>query len=273
LQALFSSQSTLNIERILDVDLSPLKPFGGSGTTFAQLFYDGVEQFYCKAESCVQTIGNSTTYKCQNLQCTCRPGTTFCGGIPASNLTGAINGLSGTLEIDCAAIDSSTGTATCHFVQATLQSLFGSSGLSLSGCSFGECVRQSVIDTGGGASDSPAETESKSLGGGVIAGLAVVGTLVLLALGFLLLGFLRQRAARKNGDRDLGGSQVAVVWSKLTYVVPSRSGGILRRRKHEEGDKTILDDITGRVRPGQMMAILGPSGMYTPSVISALSYG
>ncbi|RXW15568.1 hypothetical protein EST38_g10280 [Candolleomyces aberdarensis] len=283
LQALFAGRSTLNIERTLDPNLSPAPgktSFGASGSVFAQLFYDGVEQFYCQANSCVQNFQNNTNWKCQNLQCTCRPGTTFCGGIPASNLTGAINTLAGTLEIDCGAVDPSSGTATCYFVQSTLQSLFGSSGLGLDGCSFGECVRQSVIDTGGGSSTGSEETtESSTLSGGVIAGLVVVGVIVLLALSLLAFGFWRQRAARRNGYHDIGKARVAVSWSNLSYTVPSgskRSALALFRNRKKDGsgaseDKAILDNITGTVRAGQMMAILGPSGAGKTTLVEILA--
>ncbi|KAF6758758.1 ABC transporter [Ephemerocybe angulata] len=276
LQAIFSGQSTLNIERTLDPGLSPLPgstSFGAKSSASAQLFYDGVEQFYCHADTCAQTLSsNSTKWECQNLQCTCRPGTTFCGGAPASDLTGAINGLSGALGIDCAAIDAATGKAPCHFVQSTLQSLFGSAGLGLDGCAFGECVRQSVIDAGGGAVADPAQTvESSKLSGGVIAGLVVVGVLVLLALVLLLVGFLRQRAARKDGNRDLDKAHVGVEWKGLSYMVPSARNFFTRQAQGSSDDKTILDSITGRVNSGQMMAILGPSGAGKTTLVEILA--
>ncbi|KAJ2913577.1 hypothetical protein MD484_g6845, partial [Candolleomyces efflorescens] len=283
LQALYPGQSTLNIERTLDPNLSPAPgktSFGASGTVVAQLFYDGVEQFYCQSNTCVQSVQNDTNWKCQNLQCTCRSGTTFCGGVPASNLTGAINGLGGSLEIDCGAVDPSTGTATCHFIQSTLQSLFGSAGLVLNGCSFGECVRQSVIDAGGGSSTgSEPTTESTTLSGGVIAGLVVVGVLVFLALSLLAFGLWRQRVARRDGYSDIGKARVSVSWTNLSYTVPGGSKnrilGIFGNRKKDANganeDKAILDNITGTVRAGQMMAILGPSGAGKTTLVEILA--
>lgn len=94
LQALFPLQSILTITRSLNASLSP----GGTGAQtaagltygdkigWAQLWYAGVEQFYCFASGCQQTIAsgtggvNSSTVTCSNLNCTCRPGTDFCGG-------------------------------------------------------------------------------------------------------------------------------------------------------------------------------------------------
>jgi hypothetical protein len=265
LQAIFPLKSTLNIERTLNPDFSPLpgsSSFGPAGSVFAQLFYNGVEQFYCQANNCAQSVANtSTSFNCQNLECICRPGTDFCGGNAAANITGAINGLGGSLDIECR---EEGGKPLCNFVQSTLKSLFGQNGLALDGCTFGECVRQSVIDTASGNTSDPEEVpQKKPLSGGVIAGLAVIGGLVGLALLFLLWGCLSQRKARRAGLID-SKSRVGVSWSNLSYCVPASRGflGALGKRKAaEDGDKFILDNISGNVPSGQMMAILGPSGM------------
>ncbi|KAE9395118.1 ABC transporter [Gymnopus androsaceus JB14] len=251
LQALYPLSSTLNIIRTLDPSLSPLPnvtSFGSAGS---------LEQFYCKADSCVQDTNN---WSCQNLQCVCRPNTTFCGAVPATNLTGTINTLSGTLDIDCGDLDNSTQQASCSFKQATIESLFGSSGLVLEGCSFGECLRQSVLDSNGTSTPASSSTRA-SLSGGVIAGLAVVGGLLLIAALLLLLGWLAQRRARRSGYDRLASGNVTVEWSNVSYIVPASTRGFWKKRNSGEfnDDKVILDSISGRVLPGQMMAILGPS--------------
>lgn len=159
-------------------------------------------------------------------------------------------------------------TATCNFTETVLQSIFGPSGLTLHGCTFGECVRQSVIDTATTPS-SNSSTASKPLGGGVIAGLVVVGALVLVALLVLGIGLYEQKKARRggsvNGSWDKA-SRVAVEWTGVSYIVPGVSGtdkwfSIPRKGSEVCDDKVILDDLSGHVKPGQIMAVLGPSGM------------
>ena len=279
LQALYPLSSTLNIMRTIQPGLTPIPnttSFGTAGSIFAQLFYDGVEQFFCEANSCTQQLGNannSADWQCSNLQCTCRPNTTFCGGVPASNITGAINTLVGDLDIDCGAVDNSTNTATCNFKQSVLENLFGSSGLTLNGCSFGECVQQGVIDIGSNStSNSTQSSTATPLDGGVIAGLAVVGALIVLCLFFLFLGLMFQRAARRKGFEDDEKSKVTVEWSQLSYIIPGigKKNAFLRAFRRVRSDPTavnddqvILDQVNGKVRPGQMMAILGPSGKLT----------
>lgn len=104
---------------------------------------------------------------------------------------------------------------------------------------------------------------------GVIVGLAVVGGLIAIALLFLLLGWLSQRKARKLTSNSLvkrGG--YSVEWNDISYAIPRGSARLrLFHRSSKDGqvttdDKVILDNVSGRVNPGQMMAILGPSGTY-----------
>ncbi|KDQ59718.1 hypothetical protein JAAARDRAFT_33288 [Jaapia argillacea MUCL 33604] len=286
LQAIYSGASSLNILRTFKSGLTPIPnvtAFGSDNTILAQLFYDGVEQFYCKADTCTQdTSSGGADWNCQNLACTCIPNTTFCGGVPITNLTSTIDGLGGTLGISCGAVASNNGTAACSFKQTVLDSLFGANGLSLTGCTFGECVRQSVIDSSGNSTSTPTADSKKQLSGGVIAGLAVVGGLVGLALVGVLLGWLSQRKARRGGGDGLvqtGG--VPVVWKDVSYVVPGSGASLFSRKKKktadDEGglayndDKVVLDAVSGRVEPGQMLAILGPSGAGKTTLVEILA--
>ena len=167
------------------------------------------------------------------------------------------------------------GGSTCSFSQTLLKALFGSNGLTLSSCSFGECVRQSVIDRGSNSTTSGSTKQGNGLNSGVIAGLAVVGGLIGVALLFFLLGWLLQRKARKaplNALAKRGGYPVE--WNDITYVIPrprsfwGHSGG----GQATPDDMVILDNVSGRVDPGQMMAILGPSGAcLRPALINSHS--
>ena len=272
--------------------LSVSSTFGGDNTTFAQLWYSAsdsaapAEQFYCSANSCVQ--GNSTTtdqitWSCQNLECTCVSGSTFCDGPLA--LASTLNGLAGTLDIDCAA-----SGGDCSFKQATLQSLFGENGLGLSGCRFGECVSSRVVSEFSGA--GTADVSDNSLSGGVIAGLAVVGAIILAIAGLFFLGFLAQKKARQGGRKHLDDVQPAgLAWSEISYDLPAGRGRLLARFQSRQNrarmsesetarnlvayekdadlsamgsdgknGKRIVDGITGSIPYGGLMAILGPSG-------------
>jgi hypothetical protein len=93
LQSLFPAASTLTITRALNTSLTPggsgaMTSAGlasGDGMVWAQLWYNGTEQFYCKGSGCGQTVSegsgevNVSTWICPTLNCVCRPGTEFCG--------------------------------------------------------------------------------------------------------------------------------------------------------------------------------------------------
>ncbi|QRW00883.1 ATP-dependent permease [Ceratobasidium sp. AG-Ba] len=303
LQAIFPLQANLNILRTLDPTLTPspnLTSFGSAGSALAQLIYDGVEQFYCSATDCKQNVGNDTTeWVCSSLKCQCRDGTAFCGANPNMNLAPTLNSLSGTLTVSC-----TTSSASCSFKQNLLQALFGSNGLGLSNCMFGECVRQSVIDSAMGITPQ-AENSGSQLSGGVIAGLVVVGVAGLLVGLLVAWGCVTQGRARKGGmyGERVGGRRVGVEWRDIGYAVhPSTGLSLLRRRTPsrtelgstsvielrdvEHGEKPlpvlpadtytpkskhILSGLSGQVRPGEMLAILGPSGAGKTTLISILA--
>jgi len=100
-QALFPGDTTLTITRTLNSSITPggvnaltqAGLTGGDGVAYAQLWLDGVEQFYCQAQQCVQTQGqggNGSTWVCGELECLCRPGAAFCGGGQVSSPSPAI---------------------------------------------------------------------------------------------------------------------------------------------------------------------------------------
>ncbi|WVF69150.1 hypothetical protein IAT40_003925 [Kwoniella sp. CBS 6097] len=315
LQALFPLDSTATLTRSLNSSRTPggtdtLNQAGltsADGTVGMQLWYNGVEQFYCSASDCAQSVkqdgdgnggssgqgnSNSSTWECPTMECTCRTGTMFCGGgdSPSQNLTGAINTLSGPLTVDC------FSTGTCNFKQAFMVALFGQNGLELSSCSFGECVQQHVIDQALGITTS--KDGNNGLSGGVIAGLAVVGAILLAIIGVVIWAFIQRKRARRellaDGVLKKSGG-VGVNWSGVGYEIKpvdssfsnkihrwmkgSSNGAGKTSEREENGSpalaagsgKVVLTNSSGSIPSGGFACILGPSGAGKSTLVDILA--
>lgn len=169
-------------------------------------------------------------------------------------MTGTINSLTGPLTIIC------DGSNQCQFQQQVVNGLFGSSGLTLQDCVYGECVTQAIIDSAGGTSTSDQTSGSSPLSPGVIAGLAVVCGLVGIGLVGVIWGWILQRAARTRPFDGGHNGGIDARWTNVSYFV--RSSG---------GDKTILDSINGNVAAGELMAVLGPSGAGKTTLVELIA--
>lgn len=192
-----------------------------------------------------------------------------------TNLTQVIDDLSDTLQINC--LEPTSEGSTCTFQQPLLENLFGPSGLALSDCQFGECVRQSVIDLAlSNSTTSGSSGGGSSLSGGVIGGIAVIAAFLGVGAACLAFAWRAQRTARRAGatlelgDKPRGG--VGMEWSELGLSVNTeRSKARLLSRGGQGVTKSILSGVSGRVAPGTMLAILGPSGAGKTSLVDILS--
>lgn len=323
LQGVFTGSTILTIQKTVDPSESLSAPYGANGTMTAQLWYAPltgnttmVEQFFCAADSCVQgnrtavqstssSFGSNGTvdWTCQNLRCTCIPGTTFCGASGAPiDLTQTIDSLSDTLDITC---DAATGTE-CAFKQSVLMTLFGASGLALSGCKWGECILPNTINTLASAlaGSSTAAVQGSSLSGGVIAGLAVLGAVVVALLALLAVGYRNQRVAQRrarskqlnesavypdsaassgtSGSSGKGAASaplppVGLAWTNLSYHLATRRrrlplpGHAGSGHRHVNEGRAILTSLTATIAGGSFVSILGPSGAGKSTLVDLLA--
>lgn len=282
-----------------------------SNTALSQVWLDGIEQFYCQAAGCTARNSTSTLspqgnanlgsslWTCTSLQCYCIPGTTMCGK-GQLDLSPVINNLNGTLSMPCDYVDPHNATATsqCAFKGALLDNFLGQGGLPLDNCSFGSCVTQSELDTfyatGSGESDSPGS--GSSLSNAVIAGLVILALAVATTAALLLLGLWKQKQARSM-PKGAGQGPLGLRWKRLDYTIPAKRGLRQMRRTAEaeklaevvpssdfgdtvahldspssdKHDLSVIRNSSGRIDPGCMVAVLGPSGAGKTSLVEILA--
>jgi len=78
----------------------------------------------------------------------------------------------------------------------------------------------------------------------------------------------KSRMTADPGTAVLHGANL--VWKDLCYEVPTPAKGLPCKRE-EVTYKRILNDLTGEIKPGEMMAILGPSGAGKTSFLNILA--
>ncbi|KAK4058044.1 hypothetical protein OIO90_000783 [Microbotryomycetes sp. JL221] len=276
LQSVFSGTTTLTFQNTMRPDLSLYPTTSGNATLNAQLWYSPqngnttlIEQFYCAGSQCMQTNTTSTSgvtvdWECSELRCTCIEGTSFCGG-SVLDISDTINGLTGPISVTCDGAGQN-----CAFKQSVLQTLFGQGGLALSGCTHGECVRESAIAEVTSTATGSATSGGSGLSGGVVAGLSVLGAIIVLCFLMILLGWIAQRKARRGSTgsvQEKTGPPIGVRWERLGYALPPHRKAVVGRKSD---GRVILDDLTGEV-DGGLCAILGPTGAGKSTFVDLLA--
>ena len=267
-------------------------------TSLAAISYDGIEQFYCQSEDCsAKNVSTgvasdsspfgTTEWTCNTLKCYCIPGTTLCGG-GSLDLTSIINNMNGTLSMPCDYVEPSSANATgeCAFRGKLLEKFLGAKGLPLKNCRSGSCISQSDLDqfwTSDATTDNVYGGEASKLSGPLVAGLIVLGFAVGTLLALVLLGLYRKRmaAARQEG-RDPG--PAGLLWQNIDYYLKNGKNTLGKGRTKpleqvaslpeafvSASSDHLVRGVSGRLEPGEMMAILGPSGAGKTTLVDILA--
>lgn len=236
--------------------LSPGSKVAAKRLMKCTVWVDQVESFYCALDECSWELQsthdrNITDYECKKVKCECIPGRTLCGEGGTIDLSEFLTeGITGPATFSC---DSSKSKDSCLFSEPAMNdvisSIFGDESIFLD-CNAGECLHRTEVP----GYTRPVKTINKPLIAGVIAGCALFIVVVILGL-----WHLSRRSAQRSGvgtirllddDDEASGLGVehkpaALHFEKVSYSL---------------NEKQILRDVTGVVNPGQVMAIMGPSG-------------
>ncbi|KAF8577787.1 hypothetical protein K439DRAFT_1655013 [Ramaria rubella] len=220
-----------------------------SSTCQFQFWIGQIESFYCALNTCNIDLEtgydkNVTKYRCEKMKCNCIPGRMLCGEQGSIDIGELL-----TEEIKGPATFSCTTGSGCKFEEPAMNQLinnvFGDGFITLT-CDGGECLHYTQVP---GYQRPPKPNRTvwvalSSAGAGLIFLIASIG-----------LWYIGRARSDSIGQIRLPESEASKL---MTDHVPASLH--FSSLSYTLGSRTILDGITGHVKPGQVLAIMGASG-------------
>ncbi|KAF8968200.1 hypothetical protein BGZ46_010928, partial [Entomortierella lignicola] len=226
-----------------------------------QFWVDQVESFYCHLDECtfgqdVQYDKTQTTYKCPNIKCSCIPDRMLCGKDGSVNIDDFLEEeIHGPADFVCS--DDNKCTFEEPAMNDLILTMFGDPAIYLT-CNSGECLHYTQVP-GFARPPRPDYTMAIILSiGGVFAFLIGLG----IAIWYL---------ARKPGSSDRG--YISLPDDEAAKLMAEHIPATLmfKQISYNVGGKEVLDHVSGLVKPGQIMAIMGASGAGKTSLLDILA--
>ncbi|KAF9361522.1 ATP-binding cassette sub- G member 2 [Mortierella sp. AD094] len=197
-----------------------------------------------------------TTYKCQNIKCSCIPDRMLCGKDGSVNIDDFLaDEIQGPAEFTC------TDDKKCTFEEPAMNELiltmFGDPAIYLS-CNSGECLHYTQVP---GFTRPPRPDYTFA----IIC--SIVGVFVfLVALGAVIWYLARTSGSSGKGYISLPDDEAAKL---MAEHIPAAL--MFKDMGYTVGGKEVLRQVSGIVKPGQVMAIMGASGAGKTSLLDILA--
>ncbi|KAG0279122.1 hypothetical protein BGZ95_002213 [Linnemannia exigua] len=226
-----------------------------------QFWVDEEESFYCHLDECafgqdVQYDKTVTTYKCPKIKCSCIPDRMLCGKDGSVNIDEFLEEeIHGPADFEC------TDDNKCVFQEPAMNELimtmFGDPAIYLK-CSAGECLHYTQVP---GFARPPRPDYTMAI---ILSVAGVLLFLVCLALGVCYL-------AKKSGSS--GDGYISLPDDEAAKLMAEHIPATLmfKQMGYTVGNKEVLRQVSGLVKPGQVMAIMGASGAGKTSLLDILA--
>ncbi|OJT07359.1 hypothetical protein TRAPUB_1764 [Trametes pubescens] len=208
-----------------------------------------VESFYCELRECSSRAEhgydkNSTYYDCDKIQCKCVPGRFICGEDGSLDITDFLKE-----EIKGPATFSCTTGKGCKFEEPGMNDListfFGDTYITLQ-CQGGECLHYSQV---------PGYVAPPKPDNAAFVALSIAGAGLIVILVSAILWWAGRARPSDFGTIRLPENESAKL---MTDHVPASLH--FSNISYTLNGHTILDNISGSAKPGQLLAIMGASG-------------
>ncbi|KAG0366744.1 hypothetical protein BC939DRAFT_467473 [Gamsiella multidivaricata] len=219
------------------------------------------ESFYCHLDEC--TFGQEakhndlvTTYKCKNIRCSCIPDRMLCGKDGSVNIDDFLEEeIRGPADFVC------TEDKKCTFEEPAMNDLieqmFGDPAIYLN-CYSGECLHYTQV---------PGYTRPPRPDYTLAIILSVVGVFVFL----IGLGVAVWYLSKKSGSS--GSGYIALPDDEAAKLMAEHTPATLmfKDMSYIVGGREVVKQVSGVVKPGQLMAIMGASGAGKTSLLDILA--
>ncbi|KAH7097388.1 hypothetical protein BKA62DRAFT_716527 [Auriculariales sp. MPI-PUGE-AT-0066] len=229
-----------------------------TATCMFQFWIGSRESFYCGLDTCTSTLeagvrSNTTRYDCEKLKCNCIPGRMMCGEDGSVDISEFLTEeIKGPARFQC-----KSGGGGCTFeedaMNELISSIFSDPYITLS-CDGGECLHYSQLPGYIPPPPTPYYFGPLWISAGVTTGVFILALILL----WYFARPIQDGGVKLPSNEQLMADHVpaGLQFSNLSYTL---------------GSWHVLDGVSGAVKPGQLLAIIGASGAGKSSLLDILA--